>query len=102
VSTVWLVVLVVGLATAAFKATGPVLLGGRSLPPAMADVVALLAPVLLAALVVTQTVGGDGELVLDARLAGVGVGAVAVVLRAPLPAVVVAAAAATALTRLFT
>ena len=98
----WLVVLVVGLATAAFKATGPVLLGGRSLPPALADVVALLAPVLLAALVVTQTVGGDNELVLDARLAGVGVGAVAVALRAPLPAVVVAAAAATALTRLVT
>ncbi len=101
-STVWLVVLVVGLATAAFKATGPVLLGGRSLPPAMADVVALLAPVLLAALVVTQTVGGDNELVLDARLIGVGVGAVAIALRAPLPAVVVAAAAATALTRLVT
>jgi branched chain amino acid efflux pump len=101
VSTVWLVVLVVGLATGAFKATGPVLLGSRSLPPAMADVVGLLAPVLLAALVVTQTVGGDNELVLDARLAGVGAGAIAVALRAPLPAVVVVAAAATALTRPF-
>jgi branched-subunit amino acid transport protein len=101
VSTVWLVVLVVGVATVAFKATGPVLLGGRSLPPAIAEVVALLAPVLLAALVVTQTVGGDNELVLDARLAGVGVGAVAIAARAPLPAVVVAAAAATALARLF-
>jgi branched-subunit amino acid transport protein len=102
VSTVWLVVLVVGVATAAFKATGPVLLGGQTLPPAMADVVALLAPVLLAALVVTQTVGGDNELVLDARLAGVGAGAVAVAARAPLPVVVVIAAGATALTRLFT
>ena len=104
-STVWLVVLVVlvvGVATAAFKATGPVLLGGRTLPPAMADVVALLAPVLLAALVVTQTVGGDNELVLDARLAGVGAGAVAIAARAPLPVVVVIAAGATALTRLFT
>ena len=99
-STVWLVVLVVGLATAAFKATGPVLLGGRSLPPAMADVVALLAPVLLAALVVTQAVGGDSELVLDARLVGVGSGAVAIAARAPLPAVVVVAAAVTALARL--
>jgi branched-subunit amino acid transport protein len=102
VSTVWLVVLVVGVATAAFKATGPVLLGGRTLPPAIGDVVALLAPVLLAALVVTQTVGGDNELVLDARLAGVGAGAVAVAARAPLPVVVVIAAGATALTRLFT
>ena len=55
--------------------------------------VALLAPVLLAALVVTQTVGGDNELVLDARLAGVGAGAVAIAARAPLPAVVVIVAA---------
>ncbi|MDQ2910095.1 MAG: AzlD domain-containing protein [Actinomycetota bacterium] len=101
-STVWLVVLVVGLATVAFKATGPVLLGGRSLPPAITEVVALLAPVLLAALVVTQTVGGDNELVVDARLVGVGAGTVAIATRAPLPAVVVAAAAATALARLFT
>ena len=101
-STVWLVVLVVGGATVAFKATGPVLLGGRTLPPAIAEVVALLAPVLLAALVVTQAVGGDDDLVLDARLAGVGAGAVAIAARAPLPAVVVVAAAATALARLFT
>jgi branched-subunit amino acid transport protein len=93
------VVIVVGLATVVFKATGPVLLGSRTLPPALADVVALLAPVLLAALVVTQTVGGDNELVLDARLAGVGAGAIAIALRAPLPAVVVIAAAATAVAR---
>jgi branched chain amino acid efflux pump len=99
-STVWLVVVVVGLATVVFKATGPVLVGRRVLPPAIADVVALLAPVLLAALVVTQTVGGDNELVLDARLAGVGAGAVAIAARAPLPVVVVAAAATTALVRL--
>ena len=99
-STVWLVVLVVGLATVALKATGPVLLGGRELPARVAGVVGLLAPVLLAALVVTQTVGGDYELVLDARLAGVGAGAAAIAARAPLPAVVVVAALATALARL--
>jgi hypothetical protein len=62
-------------------------------------VVELLAPVLLTALVVTQTVGGDNELVLDARLAGVGAGAAAIAARAPLPAVVVVAAAATAVAR---
>jgi len=66
----------------------------------VARVVGLLAPVLLAALVVTQTVGGDNELVLDARLAGVGAGATAIAARAPLPAVVVVAAATTALVRL--
>jgi len=100
VSAVWLVVLVVGVATVALKATGPVLLGDRTLPEPVARVVSLLAPVLLAALVVTQTVGGDNELVLDARLAGVGAGAAAIAARAPLPAVVVVAAAATALVRL--
>ena len=98
-SSVWVVVLVVGVATVVLKATGPVLLGGRKLPDSVAGVVELLAPVLLSALVVTQTVGGDNELVLDARLAGVGAGAVAIAARAPLPAVVVVAAAATALVR---
>jgi branched-subunit amino acid transport protein len=100
VSAVWLVVVLVGVATVALKATGPVLLGGRRLPELLTGVVALLAPVLLAALVVTQTVGGDGELVFDARVAGVGAAAVAIVARAPLPAVVVLAATATALARL--
>jgi branched-subunit amino acid transport protein len=100
VSTVWVVVLAVGVATVALKATGPVLLGDRTLPDPVARVVGLLAPVLLAALVVTQTVGGDNELVLDARLAGVGAGAAAIAARAPLPAVVVVAAATTALVRL--
>ena len=100
--TVWLVVTVVGAATIACKAAGPVLLGQRRLSDKVAGPVALLGPVLLAALVVTQTVGGDNELVLDARLVGVGVGAAAIAARAPLPVVVVAAAAATALTRLLT
>ena len=99
-SAVWLVVLVVGAATVALKGTGPVLLGNRELPEPVARVVALLGPVLLSALVVTQTVGGDNELVLDARLAGVSAGAVAIAARAPLPAVVVVAALATALARL--
>ncbi len=98
-SEVWVVVLVVGAATVALKATGPVLLGRRRLPGSLTGAVTLLAPVLLAALVVAQTVGGDNELVLDARLAGVGAGAVAIAARVPLAVVVVLAAAATALAR---
>jgi branched-subunit amino acid transport protein len=97
---VWLVVLLVGAATVCLKAAGPVLLGRKQLPDPIAGVVALLGPVLLAALVVTQTVGGDNELVLDARLAGVGAAAVAIAARAPLPAIVVVAAATTAIVRL--
>ena len=62
--------------------------------------VALLAPALLAALVVTQVAGGNEEIVLDARLVGLGAAAAAILLRAPLLAVVVAAAASTAIVRL--
>ena len=96
----WLVIAAVGIATILFKSAGPVLLGTRELPPRVASVVEVLAPAMLAALVVTQTVGGDRELVLDARLAGVAAGAVAVWLRAPLLVVMAVAAAAAALIRL--
>ena len=97
----WLVVAVVGAATILFKASGPVLLGGRKLPSRVVALVEVLAPAMLAALVVTQTVGGDRELVLDERLVGVAAGGVAIWLRAPLLAVMVVAAVATALVRLF-
>jgi hypothetical protein len=59
----------------------------------------LLAPSLLAALVVTQSVGGKGGIVLDARLVGLGAAVVAIRLRAPLIVVVVVAALTTALVR---
>jgi branched chain amino acid efflux pump len=97
----WLVIGVVGGVTMVFKASGPVLLGARELPPRVNSVVEVLAPAMLAALVVTQTVGGDRELVLDERLAGVVVGGVAVWLRAPLLVVMVLAAATAAVIRLF-
>jgi len=100
VSPVWACVLGVGAATVALKATGPVLLGRRELPSWLAGPVALLAPAVLAAFVVTQAVGGHRELVADARLIGLGVGAIAVALRAPVLAVIVLAATATALARL--
>ena len=99
--TAWLVIAVVGAVTMVFKASGPVMLGRRELPPRVASVVEVLAPAMLAALVVTQTVGGDRELVFDERLAGVAAGAVAVWLRAPLIVVMVVAAATAALIRLF-
>ena len=92
----WLVVAVVGAGTILFKASGPVLLGRRTLPPRVTAVVDMLAPAMLAALVVTQTVGGDRELVLDERVVGVAVAAVAILLRAPLLVVMVTAAAAAA------
>jgi branched-subunit amino acid transport protein len=99
VSPIWTVVVAVGAATIALKAIGPVLLGGRSLPRPVNAVLFLLAPALLAALVVTQAVGGDREIVLDERLLGLGAAVAAIALRAPLLAVVVVAASVTALAR---
>ncbi len=99
-STTWLVVLLVAAFTVAFKAAGPVLLAGRALPARVTDSFELLAPALVAALVVTQTVGGNEAIVLDERLAGVGTAIVAIRLRAPLIVTIIVAALATALARL--
>jgi branched-subunit amino acid transport protein len=96
---VWIVVAVTGAATMLIKATGPVLLGGRELPTRLVGFVELLAPALLAALVVTQVFADDRDLVIDTRVVGLGAGAVAVVARAPLVVTVVVAAAATAIVR---
>jgi branched-subunit amino acid transport protein len=54
----------------------------------------------LAALIVVQTVGGDREMVLDARLPAVLVAAVLVWRRAPILVIVLAAGATAALLRL--
>jgi branched-subunit amino acid transport protein len=101
-SPAWTAVLVVGAATVALKAAGPVLAGGRSLPAGSARVVDLLAPALLAALVATNAFASDGELVLDERAAGLAVAGVAILLRAPLIVVIVVAAATAALLRAVT
>jgi branched-subunit amino acid transport protein len=101
VSSVWIVIILVGAGTVALKAVGPVVLGGRELPRALSVVLFLLAPALLAALVVTQAVAGDREIVLDDRLLGIAAAAVGIILRLPLLAVVVVAAAVTAGVRAF-
>jgi branched-subunit amino acid transport protein len=100
VSALWIAIVAVTLANAAIKAAGPVLAGGRELPSRVNDVIALLTPTLLATLVVTETFGEDGHLVLDERALGVGVAAVAIVLRAPVLLAVILAVVVTALIRL--
>lgn len=64
------VVLVLGAATYALKAAGPVVLGNRRLPERFARVVALLPAPLLAALVVVSVAVDGGRPVLDARAVG--------------------------------
>jgi hypothetical protein len=92
-SDAWIVVIALIVTTAIVRASGPVALGGRELPPRALNVVALLAPALLAGLVMTETFGHDGELVLDERAAGVAAAGGTLLFRdSPLIAVVVAAA----------
>jgi branched chain amino acid efflux pump len=99
-SDVWTAVVLVGAGTIVLKASGPVLLGGRTVPDTVGRVLDMLAPAVLAALVVTQLVAGDRELVLDERLGGIAAAGVAIALRAPILVTVVVAAVVTALLRL--
>ena len=98
-TAVWITIVAVALASAAIRAFGPILVGGRELPQSANVVIALLAPTLLAALVVTQTFGEDGRLVLDEKAIGVAVAAVALAFRAPVLLAVALAVVATALAR---
>ncbi|MCW3040718.1 MAG: branched-chain amino acid transporter [Solirubrobacterales bacterium] len=68
---IWQVIGACALVTAAIKGIGPFALGGRDLPPRLIGVVALLAPALLAALVITQALA-------DGRHVGVGADTVGV------------------------
>jgi hypothetical protein len=99
VIAVWVAVAAVGLATVALKGAGPLVFADRSLPRAVSLVMPLLAPTLLAALVVGQTVGDGRAVVIDARLAGVAAAALALALRAPLLVVLVVAAGVAAAAR---
>jgi Branched-chain amino acid transport protein (AzlD) len=99
VSAAWLAVLLVGAATIALKGAGTLVLAGRALPRPAAAVMPLLAPCLLAALVVGQTLGDGRALVLDSRVFGVAAAVVALALRAPLLVVLGAAAGVAAVAR---
>lgn len=100
--TEWLLVAIVGVGTVALKGVGPLVLGGRRVPDRLTGVVSLLAPTLLAALIVTNTFATGTALVIDARVAGMAAAVVAIVLRAPILVVIVVAAVAAAVTRALT
>ena len=56
-TSVWVTIALLAVATAVIRAAGPVLVGGRDLHPRLYGVIALLAPALLAALVAVETFG---------------------------------------------
>ena len=83
--------------TAAIKGAGPVALGRRDLPVWFTDVIALMAPALLAALVCTAALADGDRLAVGADTAGVAVAGVALWRGA---SVIVGVAIAVALTAL--
>lgn len=95
----WLSVLAVIFSNALMKAIGPLVVGDRPLPLAARRVVALMAPVLLAGLIVVE-LGGEDWSELDVhRLLGVGAAGVARALGAPMLAALGVAILTTGLLR---
>ncbi len=101
-SRAWVTIAALAVTTALVKGLGPAVLGGRPLPPVARRVIALLAPALLAGLVITDTFAGDRRLVLDPRAAGLAAAAACIAAKAPLAVTVIAAAIAAAVVRAVT
>ena len=102
-SDVWITIGVLCVGTVAIKSAGPLAVGGRQPGERTLAVLSLVAPALLSALVVYETLGGeDGGVAVDERLAAVGAAAACLAARLPLGVVVIAAAAVTALARALT
>jgi branched-subunit amino acid transport protein len=98
----WLTIGGLFVATVAIKAAGPLIVGGRELPQSAYAVIALLAPALLTALILTDTFARGQELTVDARAAGLLCAGVAVALRAPLLVIVLVAGVGAAAVRALT
>jgi branched-subunit amino acid transport protein len=99
VTAVWITIAAVAVANFVIKASGPVLLGQRELPRLAVDLIALLAPAILAALIVVETFSDETSLRLDAQAAGVAVAGLAFVVRVPLLLAIGLGVAAAALLR---
>lgn len=91
--------LLLGVATLAFKLVGPLAAGRIRLPSPLARAAQLLPTALIAGLVVTQTFDGG---TFDAKVVGVLAAAIAVALRAPFAVVVLVGAGTAAVLRAFT
>jgi branched-subunit amino acid transport protein len=99
-STIWVGILGAAVISLTVKAAGPALVGHRQLPAWVRGVIALLAPALLAALVVTDVFGPHWSTLNGPVLGGLAATAAAKILRAPLLLAVIVGVAATALIRL--
>jgi branched-subunit amino acid transport protein len=96
---IWIVIGLCAAVTAAIKAAGPVALGGRELPPWFSNVIQLVAPALLAALVCVSALADGDEWAIGADTAGVAVAGVLLWRGANIIVGVAVAAGVTALLR---
>jgi branched-subunit amino acid transport protein len=96
----WMSVLAVTIANWVLKASGPFVMGERGLPRSVRGIVSLMAPALLAGLIVVELAGPAWHGVNDPQVAGVGVAGAVWACRAPMLVAVVAGALATAGLRL--
>jgi branched-subunit amino acid transport protein len=99
-AVVWVCVAAVALISFSIKGVGPALLGSRPLPRRMRAVVALIAPALVAALVVVEIVGPRWSTFDPPVAAGVVAAVGSRLLRAPRLVAVLIAVAVTAGLRL--
>jgi len=97
--SIWLLIGGCAVVTAAIKAAGPVVLGGRQLPERFSSVIGLMAAALLAALVVTTTLADGHELTIGPDTAGVAVAGVVLWRDGPVVVGVLVAAVVTAVLR---
>ena len=95
----WTLIILLTIGAYAFKVTGLVILGGRTLPPIFERCLALIPAAVVTALVMKDTFTQGQELVIDARALGSAVAVIAAWRKAPLIVVIVLGAAVTALVR---
>ena len=95
-ATVWWTIAGCTVVTAIIKGIGPVALGGRDIPPRLTGVITLMAPALLAALVVTSTFATGDRWHVGAHTVGVAAGGLVLLRRGPVVVAVVLAVAVTA------
>ena len=95
----WTLIILLALGAYAFKFTGLVVLGGRTLPAPFERCLALIPAAVISALIVKDTLTVGQDITVDARLAGIGVAIVLAWRRAPLIVVIVAGALVTAVVR---
>jgi branched-subunit amino acid transport protein len=95
----WWFIVALAAGCYAFKVIGLILVGDRTMPPAVARCLALIPAAMISALVALNTFSDGQDLVVDARAAGVAAAVIAAWRKAPLIVVIILGAGVTAAVR---